>query len=266
MKIPSNKQLDIIQKELSYDGVSIDTLKERHNIEASNNIFAQQYLESNNVPVNEYKKRLNTTGCGYFDYAVLHEYIRKFKPQYFLELGPGISTHVIADAMKRFCYDKYNGNIKLISMESNQEWYDHLSGKMPGYDFVELHYSKAIVGRILFFSGMYYKNIPEYPYDVVFVDGPPQEGCSTVDFLNLVSKSAKPITALIDNRSYTVMLYSFLFGNYHIKQYSPSFYVCGPLSKEDVYSEKFNGDMVHSRIAMRLLKDISKEKLFETGD
>ena len=65
-----------------------------------------------------------STGCNVGLCYVLWSYIESNAPQYFLECGTGVSTHLIAEAMKRFCYDKYDGDIKLISMESEKDWYD----------------------------------------------------------------------------------------------------------------------------------------------
>ena len=50
--------------------------------------------------VGPYLEKSVSTGCDYVDYLALYNHVRKHKPQYVLELGTGVSTVVLAYALR----------------------------------------------------------------------------------------------------------------------------------------------------------------------
>lgn len=163
-----------------------------------------------------------SSGTNPYNLAVLWEYIKTYKPQYFLELGTGVSTHLIARAMDRFC--KYD-EIKLVSMEHNEKYYEWALQQKPKFNFVEILLSEIALENIFSWVVASYVETPWYPYDMVFVDGPPQDTFAGGDLFWVIANSKKDITAVIDQRVLTVLAYYFLLGKNHIKNVGGSTYV-----------------------------------------
>ena len=66
--------------------------------------------------------------------------------------------------------------------------------------------------RYSFISGLIYENVPNYPYDFVFVDGPDYKDKCDMDFIRVVENSEKKVSALIDTRKTSALAYSALLG------------------------------------------------------
>ena len=145
--------------------------------------------------------------------------IRKQKPQFVLECGTGKSTFIIAQAMLDYCYDLYDGDIKLVSMEHDEKWYSVQKDIFPDKfkSFVSVTYSPQDLYQYSFVLGTTYKDIPDYPYDFVFVDGPKSDFASkglprmcNMSFIEVLEKSNKPVSGIIDKRYNTVLAYNAL--------------------------------------------------------
>jgi hypothetical protein len=95
----------------------------------------------------------------YHKYFILYRHIRKLKPNYVLELGSGITTLVIRKALEM------NGRGQLVSMDENKDFAESMSE-------YGVRYSEAIDDEYKGIKGKRYADIPDYPYDYVFVDGP----------------------------------------------------------------------------------------------
>ena len=185
------------------------------------------------------RERHNSTGVELIDFAVLHSYVKKYKPQYFLECGTGLSTHIVAKAMHDYCKPLYK-EIKLISMESVKEWYDHAMERFPyNYkDFLEIHHSEVDIFAYSFLRGTVYKEVPDHPFDTVFVDGPKYEDMCNMDFIRHISTSDKKCAAIIDSRKTTALAYMSMLGSDKIHTYHFGLSFVQPVSREDllVYS------------------------------
>ena len=162
-----------------------------------------------------YLDRTTSTGCSFTDYAYLYNYIIKHKPQEILECGTGVTTIVIAHALKYL-----NNNGHLVSMESHKEWYDIAVKNFPDNlkAYVEIRLSPAVEDYYSLFRGMRYQEIPQREYELVFVDGPEttaSDGTFTFnfDFVNVVKNTKKPVSAIIDKRLSTVWVFQKIFGN-----------------------------------------------------
>ncbi len=100
----------------------------------------------------------------YYKFLSIYHNIRKYKPQYVLECGSGLSTIIILRALKE------NGSGKLISVDEDEKFGNYVS-KIAGGDF-KVNISPSRPGNYKGISGDQYTAIPEYPYDFLFIDGP----------------------------------------------------------------------------------------------
>jgi len=202
---------------------------------------AKSYLDRYNLmkPLNEIRERSNSTGVSLMDYACLYDFVKENRPRYFLECGTGVSTHIIARAMKSYCYDHYSSNIKLVSMESDERWYQEAIKLYPEEfsDFLEIVLSPIDYHQYSFVRGTVYRDVPDYPYDSLFIDGPDTQGMCNMDFVKLVESSESPIYGIIDGRRRTALAYSYLFGGKKIVYYRFGFSYLGPFSKRDLLSK-----------------------------
>jgi len=203
--------------------------------------FAVRYLKRHNLlePLNKLRKQSKSTGLSFIDYACLYRFVSDYRPRYLLECGTGISTHIIARAMYEHCYDHYEGDIKLISMESEKEWYNEAIKLYPHEfsNFLEIVFSPVDYHQYSFVRGTVYRDVPDYPYDSVFIDGPDTQGMCNMDFVKLVESSESPIYGIIDGRRRTALAYSYIFGGKKIVYYRFGFSYLGPFSKRDLLSK-----------------------------
>ncbi len=100
----------------------------------------------------------------YAKFFIIYRTVRKLKPKYILECGCGVSTPIIARAIKK------NGYGTLISMEQYESFAKVVS-EIVGAS-VQMNVSDVEETVYNGISGTKYKNIPDYPYDLIFVDGP----------------------------------------------------------------------------------------------
>lgn len=147
-----------------------------------------------------------STGCSMNDYWVLYSYILREKPVEVLELGSGISTVVMAHALQK------NGSGNITSMEESEQ-YAALTIQMIPVNLrscVTVIFSESIEKRKGLFVGKGYKSIPNRPYDFVFVDGPhyDRETSYGVDLLDIIARAEKPLSAIIDSRAGSCVVYN----------------------------------------------------------
>tara|TARA_B100000315_G_C14459261_1_gene532978 strand:+ start:343 stop:978 length:636 start_codon:yes stop_codon:yes gene_type:complete len=155
----------------------------------------------------------NSCGTRRSNYVLMDHFIKLRRPKFIIECGTGISTYVLAQSMLRHLGDPESG-FKLISMEHQEEWYEHQIERFPEElkEFVEIVHSPIDYYQHMFINGTVYSNIPDYPYDFVFIDGPSSQGMCNMDFIRLIASSEKPMSCLIDGRVTTSLAYSILFG------------------------------------------------------
>lgn len=172
--------------------------------------------------LDEFINKSKSTGGQYSDYLENYIGILKFKPRYVLECGSGISSYIIASALKHnFINHGVQG--KLISMENLKEYYDEINSIIPNdlRDYIEFKLSEKVLKHYFLFRGVGYKEIPEYDYDYVFIDGPEQhyenERLFSFDLISAVKISNSKINGLIDNRMGAAYVYQQIFGGEIIK-------------------------------------------------
>ncbi|MEK7643728.1 MAG: hypothetical protein AAB390_00280 [Patescibacteria group bacterium] len=157
--------------------------------------------------LSSYISKTGSTGCSYIDYWELYSFIREKKPSEVLECSTGVSTIVMACAM--MINEKENGVIgRITSMEESPKYYDLACQLLPVCltKYVEIILSPKVEAYYCLFRGMKYGNVPDREYDFVFIDGPTTKTLSDgqktfdFDFIDILAKSKKPISAIVDGR------------------------------------------------------------------
>lgn len=189
-----------------------------------------------------YRQRSQSSGASYSDYWVLYNYIRAAKPKEVLECGTGVTTVVIAHALwENEMEDGVTGH--LTSMEDLQEYYQMARGAFPQQlkKYVDIVYSRRVEDFYQIFRGVRYEDVPERPYDFVYIDGPgttaPSDGAKTFDFdlIRIIQRSNHPVFAIVDTRMSTCLALR------HILKEGKVFYdyrynvgLIGPCTKDDL--------------------------------
>lgn len=182
---------------------------------------AEQQLRKNTKlwsDLQDYIAKTKSAGCSYADYWALYCYIRENRPIEILECGTGISTIVIARALIE--NESESGQKgRVTSMEESEHWHGIATGLLPSqfHGVVEIVHSPKVEGHYSLFHGVHYEAVPERPYDFVFVDGPSTRTPAgdivcNLDFLHIVQKSKKPVSALVQSRLINVYVYQKIFG------------------------------------------------------
>lgn len=185
--------------------------------------YLEEHASLRNV-IAEVDAASDSCGADVGDYVALYEVIRSRRPRFVLECGTGRSTWAIAQAMLDHVDGSRDGEMKLVSMEHGQEWADHQKQRLPERfrGFVEVVHSPMDIWGYSFLRGACYKEVPEHPYEFAFVDGPFQdagtgETMCDIDFLRVVSKSDRPVSALVDNRKHSVLAYTIALGREKVR-------------------------------------------------
>ena len=192
--------------------------------------YARYYIKNNRAlwsELSSYMEKSGSTGCSFIDYYVLYKRVKELKPTEVLECGTGVSTLVIAQALKE---NEQETGVKgrITSMEEVDEWANMAIDLLPDVyrDTVEIVVSPTVDDYFSLFRGARYRDLPDREYDFVFVDGPkyrsPNDGHPTFDFdyIHVLRNSTKPVSALIDQRVSTVLVFQQLLGLSRVR-YSP---------------------------------------------
>jgi hypothetical protein len=189
---------------------------------------AQNYLRKNKVLnslIDELSKQSKSFGLSNYEYVALYQMVRKIKPVYALECGTGKSTYIIAHAM---CMNG-NGN-KLVTMEESEEWTNAqkkalshmLSHKQAGTwfpglkdNFIELIHSATTSERHRIWEGSRYKDVKDYPYSFIMVDGPAltDEYFLNMDLIKVLKTNTESISVWLEGRWAIVAMCQSLFGD-----------------------------------------------------
>ena len=189
--------------------------------------------------IGEWSSDMISTGTGWYNLAVLWDHIKTYKPRYFLECGAGVSTHVIAEAMERFCdYD----DMRLVSMEHQPMYYEDVLKHRPKQTFVDIILSEVCLENIYTFLMSGYKDIPFLPYSMVFVDGPPQDTFIAGDLFWVISNAEEPVIGIIDSRALTSYVYYMILGPRFVSRLGHSTYKVGPITNKELDYRQLGAD------------------------
>ena len=208
---------------------------------------ARAHLQRNQelwVILTEYLQQSNSTGCAYTDYLTLYQYVRRYKPKEVLECGTGISTVILAQALKENKQET-GVNGRLVSMEELSEFHSQAVKLLPLSlkPYVEIKLSPTVEDSYAFIRGMRYRDVPERDYDFVFIDGPNTKTKSDqtiscdFDFIYqlLRAKDDKSLTAIIDRRHTTGLAFQALLGRDKVRyDYVRELGFVGPVRASDL--------------------------------
>lgn len=174
----------------------------------------------------DYSRTSNTTGTKFPTLWRAVRLILKDKPSLILECGTGLSTIVLAAAVKqlRARIPGYEGRI--VSMESVEQWFETARKNLPNKysDVVELVLGPRVKYEFLFFRGYRHSNIPQLDYDFVFLDGPSYDdengGSFCADVFHVAEISSAPIIrGVVDTRVSSVFVLQKVFGRRAVRYY-----------------------------------------------
>jgi len=220
---------------------------------------AKRILRETNVwePLQAYLAESPSTGCSYSDYLLLYKYIREKKPKHVLECGTGVSTVVIAQALKENHLDG-GGSGKVTSLEESASYHSAAVKIFPKAlaEYADILLSPVVEDTYNFFRGVRYKDIPDLPYEFVLVDGPDHLVNPTrpivafnFDLLWVIERSKQPVSALIDTRISTCFVYSIILGKKFSFDYLRRVGVVEQCAKKDILSAQEIGSRALKRRA-----------------
>jgi len=189
-----------------------------------------------------YARGTAVTGASYSDYLTLYEQVRSLRPREILECGTGISTVVLAQALRE---NEAAGapRGRVTSMEDDKSWFEIAATRLPAElsPYVDLVHSPKVDGFYRCFRGVQYREIPERPYDFVFSDGPdrhsPVNGDKlfNLDLIHVVRKADRPVHGVVDNHYLTFYILQKVFGVDKARySLSHKLMFVGPVTRHDV--------------------------------
>jgi hypothetical protein len=169
-------------------------------------------------------EQTKSTGCSYGDYWRLYQYVRRHKPIEVLELGGGVSTVVLAVALRDNAAEGHPPG-RLTSMEEEEIWHKELVAIFPNAyrSYVDFVLSPTVMDGFSVFRGVRYRDVPDRPYSFVFVDGPAYDAkdgsgkTSCFDLVRVLSRSSTPVAALVDTRVSTVYVLQQVLGRARVR-------------------------------------------------
>jgi len=196
--------------------------------------------------LDEYCRISNSTGCSFTDYWQLYSLVRKMRPAEILECGTGVSTVVMAAALRD--NERQHGERgRITSMEDCTHWFEHAKNIFPRElePYVDILLSPQTEYRERFFCGVGYESIPRRHYELAFIDGPDDHcspaGTPTVDldYIRLLRISAHPVLGVVDGRLATCLVYQSLLGLDKVR-FEPvlGLTFVGPCSGKDLRDDK----------------------------
>jgi hypothetical protein len=148
-----------------------------------------------------------STGCDYSELWVLNRHVRKARPSAILELGSGISTVVITNAVRSLAREGHS--CRFVSMEESVEYHAQLLSIFPPELLAHADILCSPVEDRAMPGGLIARTCRDKPrerYDFVFIDGPqvPKTGgYFDADILDVLAWNEGPVTAFLDQRMTT---------------------------------------------------------------
>jgi len=171
----------------------------------------------------------STTGTQAITLWIAVKTILEIRPKWILECGTGASTIVLSLALNKLKseYPDYQG--KIVSLESEEEWFKIAKANLPDShrENIEIIYGPREKYEISMFRGYIHSNIPDHPYDFVFLDGPnfvDEFGTSFCADALQIFKNNRPekLVGVFDGRASSAFVMQTLFGRKAVKYFIPS--------------------------------------------
>ncbi|HYF04662.1 MAG TPA: hypothetical protein VEA59_00670 [Patescibacteria group bacterium] len=193
--------------------------------------------------ITEYRSKSNSTGAQYSDFEVLYKWVRKHKPKEVLECGTGLTTMIMAFALKE--NEKDSGIVgRITSMEEYENYYTDAVNLMPKdlNKYVDIRLSPVVEECYQFVKGVRYTDVPDRDYELVFIDGPSfhtnpkmtDKYAFEMDYLWLLKDSQRKIPAIIDTRTAACFIYNLFLNNKFKFDRLRRIGVIYPASKDDI--------------------------------
>ena len=186
--------------------------------------------------------RNEVTGVSFADYLTLYRFVREHRPREILECGSGLSTIVLAQALRENERDGFPRG-RVTSMEDVPHWHENARTRLPRElgPYVDFVLSEKVDGVHKIFRGVRYAALPERPYDFVFSDGPerhsPVNGDKlfNLDLLEVVKRSTTPVRGIVDDHYLTAYVLQKVLGPRNTR-YSAvrKLLFVGPVTRDDV--------------------------------
>jgi len=212
---------------------------------ARRNRWAEGELRKNEelwAAITAYSKGSDVTGASMSDFLTLYDEVRRLRPKEVLEFGTGLSTVVLAHALKANERDGAPRG-RVTSMEEDAGWHQKACEMLPEdvSDIVEIIHSPKVDGIYKIFRGVQYQEIPDRPYEFVFSDGPERHSLVNgdklfdLDLIQIVRRSETPVHAVVDNHYLTFYVLQKVFGT-DLARYSVKHRLMfvGPVTRDDV--------------------------------
>ena len=182
--------------------------------------------------IKSYQQKTKSTGTKYPTLYQAVKTIKELKPKYILESGTGTSTIVLAETILHIQKTNPAYKCHVVSMESLQEWHTMATQLLPKkyQGVVDIRLGEREKYEFSIFRGYVHSNIPNKPYDFVFLDGPsysdPLGSSTCMDALKIRLESDKQmISCVVDTRVSSVYMMQKIFGKAIVK-YFPFFRTC----------------------------------------
>lgn len=182
------------------------------------------------------------TGVSFGDYLTLYRFVREHRPREILECGTGLSTIVLAQALRENERDGFPRG-RITSMEDVPHWYENARARFPAElaPYVDFVLSEKVDGVYKCFRGVRYAALPDREYDFVFSDGPerhsPVNGDKlfNLDLLEVVKRSTTPVRGIVDDHYLTAYVLQKVLGaeNTRYSAISKLLFV-GPVTRDDL--------------------------------
>ena len=166
-----------------------------------------------------YSKGSETTGTQWTTLWFAVDAILKTKPLHILECGTGSSTLVLAEAVRLLQIQDQSYHPLITSMESVDIWFETAKSNLPAEysDIVEILYGPRKKFEWAMYRGYIHDNIPDRPFEFIFLDGPGYDDefgtsfCADVLFVANNSKKER-LTGVIDGRTSSAFVLQNIFG------------------------------------------------------
>lgn len=156
--------------------------------------------------IEETRAASGSTGCEWGDYWALYRTVVDRAPRTVLELGSGVSSAVIACALKDVFRD---GGFTFVSLEESEAYHDEIRRAIPRdlAAAVDLRLARRWERPFGDDRGCGYEPLPDGTFDFVFIDGPTLKAqepgarkCFNADLIDLAARADRPFRATLDQR------------------------------------------------------------------
>jgi hypothetical protein len=152
------------------------------------------------------REKTRSTGCEWSDYFELYATVRRLRPRAVLECGSGMSTCVIAWALRENAGS--GPGVPFVSLEENPDYHREAIAALPSdlQPYAQLLHRPRREAAYAGHLGCGYEDVPSHDYDFVFIDGPTlrRDGagpkCFNADILDVVARARGQVEALLDQR------------------------------------------------------------------